>query len=129
MRLETVGLVVRDLAESLRFYRTLGVPIPAGLEHGGPHAEYTPAEGAGLGFASEAMVREIDPSFAHAGPQHRVSVQFRCATPGEVDAAYDRVIAAGYAGYKEPWDAPWGQRFARVVDPDGNVVGLFCELA
>ena len=31
-------------------------------------------------------------------------------------------------GHKAPWDAPWGQRYALVRDPDGNAVDLFCPL-
>ena len=27
-----------------------------------------------------------------------------------------------------PWDAFWGQRYAQVKDPDGNVVDLFAPL-
>jgi uncharacterized glyoxalase superfamily protein PhnB len=45
-----------------------------------------------------------------------------------VDAAYQRLTAAGYAGRKEPWDAFWGQRYATVLDPDGNSVDLFAPL-
>jgi hypothetical protein len=28
-----------------------------------------------------------------------------------------------------PYDAPWGQRYATVLDPDGNIVDLFAPLA
>jgi uncharacterized glyoxalase superfamily protein PhnB len=45
---------------------------------------------------------------------------------GERDLA--RLVAAGYEGKKEPYDAFWGQRYANVVDPDGNVVDLFAAL-
>lgn len=31
-------------------------------------------------------------------------------------------------GHKAPWDAFWGQRYAVVVDPDGNLVDLFADL-
>jgi uncharacterized glyoxalase superfamily protein PhnB len=29
---------------------------------------------------------------------------------------------------KEPWDAFWGQRYAAVGDPDGNLIDLFAPL-
>jgi uncharacterized glyoxalase superfamily protein PhnB len=45
-----------------------------------------------------------------------------------VDAAYERLVSLGYDGHKEPWDAPWGQRYALMRDPDGNGVDLFCPL-
>jgi hypothetical protein len=33
-----------------------------------------------------------------------------------------------YEGYREPWDAFCGQRYAMVKDPDGNPVDLFASL-
>ncbi len=31
-------------------------------------------------------------------------------------------------GHVKPWDAFWGQRYASVLDPDGNAVDLFAAL-
>ena len=45
-----------------------------------------------------------------------------------MDATYARLVEAGYEGKKAPFDAFWGQRYANVVDPDGNVVDLFAAL-
>jgi uncharacterized glyoxalase superfamily protein PhnB len=39
-----------------------------------------------------------------------------------------RLIDAGFSGTNEPWDAFWGQRYARVSDPDGSKVDLFAPL-
>ena len=35
---------------------------------------------------------------------------------------------AGHASKTAPRDAFWGQRYAQVIDPDGNVVDLFARL-
>jgi len=43
-------------------------------------------------------------------------------------AMFARMVAQGHTAHKEPWDAFWGQRYARVIDPDGNVVDLFAPL-
>jgi lactoylglutathione lyase len=40
----------------------------------------------------------------------------------DCDAAIERLRAAGVAVVDEPADQPWGQRMARVLDPDGNEV-------
>jgi uncharacterized glyoxalase superfamily protein PhnB len=53
---------------------------------------------------------------------------FRCGSPEEVDQVYRELLAAGGSAHNEPWDAFWGQRYAQVVDPDGNVVDLFAAL-
>jgi lactoylglutathione lyase len=38
----------------------------------------------------------------------------------DCDAAIQRLRAAGVPVLKEPADQPWGERVARVADPDGN---------
>jgi lactoylglutathione lyase len=40
----------------------------------------------------------------------------------DCDAAIERLRAAGVRVTEEPADQPWGERVARVLDPDGNVV-------
>jgi uncharacterized glyoxalase superfamily protein PhnB len=42
---------------------------------------------------------------------------------------FERLTAAGYPGSLSPYDAPWGQRYATVLDPDGNIVDLFAPQA
>ena len=39
---------------------------------------------------------------------------------GDVDAMYRRVRAAGYEPEMAPSNAPWGERYFHVRDPDGN---------
>ncbi|MEZ4594885.1 MAG: VOC family protein [Chloroflexota bacterium] len=60
---------------------------------------------------------------------HRMGIAFLCDSPDEVDKLYEAVVAAGYESHKEPWDAFWGQRYAQVKDPDGNIIDLFASLA
>ena len=125
-RLHAVGVVVRDMPAALAFYRLLGLDIDA-AEDGSPHVEHEGPDGLALGFVTEAMTREADPKWQDRRGD-RVNLQFRLDAPADVDAAHARLAAAGHDSYQEPWDAFWGQRFARVVDPDGNVVNLFCPL-
>jgi uncharacterized glyoxalase superfamily protein PhnB len=49
-------------------------------------------------------------------------------SPELLDALFEKVTAAGHAGPLQPYDAPWGQRYATVADPDGNWVDLFAPL-
>jgi uncharacterized glyoxalase superfamily protein PhnB len=48
--------------------------------------------------------------------------------PKHVDEAFKKLTSAGFKAKKEPWDAFWGQRYASVIDPDGNAVDLFAPL-
>ena len=59
---------------------------------------------------------------------HRMGLAFDCGSPGEVDSVHARMTAAGHASKTAPWDAFWNQRYAQVIDPDGNVVDLFAAL-
>jgi catechol 2,3-dioxygenase-like lactoylglutathione lyase family enzyme len=38
----------------------------------------------------------------------------------DVDALYDRALAAGYQPATAPRDAEWGERFFHLIDPDGH---------
>ena len=42
----------------------------------------------------------------------------------DCDAVTDRVRAAGFSVVEEPADQPWGERIARVLDADANMVIL-----
>lgn len=39
-----------------------------------------------------------------------------------VDRTYRDLIGAGGTEHRAPWDAFWGQRYAQLKDPDGNVI-------
>jgi uncharacterized glyoxalase superfamily protein PhnB len=124
--LKTVGIVVKDMRKTLDFYRVLGVPIPEDIILDA-NVDVETEEGITFGFLIEDLAREADPGFVTPVGQS-LNLQFGCGSVAEVDAAYARVTGAGYRGYAAPWDAFWGQRFARVVDPDGRVVNLYADL-
>jgi uncharacterized glyoxalase superfamily protein PhnB len=124
---DMVGLVVLDMAEALRFYRLLGLDIPTGGESE-PYVEVITPNGYRISWNSLQMTKDIDPDWVEPVGQ-RIALAFKCASPTEVDALYQKVVDAGYGGHKEPWDAFWGQRYAVVVDPDGNHVDLFAPLS
>ncbi|MBC8161026.1 MAG: VOC family protein [Roseiflexaceae bacterium] len=123
---DTVGMVVHNMADALAFYRIMGLEIAEG-QADEAHVEVTTPNGYTIGFDAEAMVRQIDPDWQDGAGQ-RIALQFKCDSPAEVDDVYQRLMAAGYTSYKAPWDAFWDQRFARVRDPDGNVVSFFAPL-
>ena len=124
LRLALVGIVVSDMAASLAFYRRLGLALPEDADSE-PHVEVE-VGGVRFAFDTEEVVRSFDPAWTPPSRGgHRTALAFECAGPAEVDAAYAELTGAGYAGHLEPWDAPWGQRYAVVRDPDGNPVDLF----
>jgi uncharacterized glyoxalase superfamily protein PhnB len=74
------------------------------------------------------VIKGFDPGWLPPVGDHRIGVAFLCDSATEVNELYADLTAAGYAGYKEPWDAFWGQRYAIVRDPDGNPIDLFAPL-
>jgi uncharacterized glyoxalase superfamily protein PhnB len=127
---EAIGVVASDLARSAAFYRALGLEFPEPLDPDGHgHVEASLPGGMRFMLDTEETVRSFDPEWSPpSGGGHRISLAFRCDSPAEVDAVYERLLESGATAHKEPWDAAWGQRYAEVKDPDGNVVDLFASL-
>ncbi|MFI6763674.1 VOC family protein [Micromonospora sp. NPDC050417] len=126
-RLNLIGLAVADMSRSLSFYRQLGFEIPAEADSE-PHVEVTLPGGLRLAWDTTEMIASFDPSWTPPTGTARASLAFLCDSPAEVDAMYDKLTEAGYTGHLKPWDAFWGQRYATLLDPDGNGVDLFAPL-
>ena len=123
-RLDVIGLVVQDMARSLAFYRRLGLETPEGAEEE-PHVEVSLPGGLRLAFDTEETIRSFDLDWTPPSGGDRMGLAFLMESPAEVDQLYDELTSLGYEGYKTPWDAFWGQRYAITLDPDGVGVSLF----
>ncbi len=118
-------IFAHDLQESLAFYRLLGLPVP---EPGPPHPEHVAAElpgGSLLSFDTDETITGMHPGWTPPPMAGRLALAFGLGSPAAVDALFETVTAAGHPGLLKPYDAPWGQRYATVVDPDGIWVDLF----
>ena len=122
--LDAIGIVSTDLAASIRFYGLLGVTFPAPE---GDHVEAVLPNGLRLMLDTLELIKKLDPEWTEP-KGHRMNLAFLCADPAEVDAMHAKVTKAGYASKTAPWDAFWGQRYAQLLDPDGNIVDLFAPL-
>jgi catechol 2,3-dioxygenase-like lactoylglutathione lyase family enzyme len=127
-RFDALGVVVADMGKTLAFYRRLGLEIPDDADSE-PHVEAALPGGLRLMFDTVETVRSFDPDWTPPQGGQRIGFAFRCDGPADVDRAYAELVDAGYDGHKEPWDAPWGQRYAVIRDPDGNGVDLFAPLS
>jgi catechol 2,3-dioxygenase-like lactoylglutathione lyase family enzyme len=137
-RLNVIGVIVSDLQAAIDFYQRLGLHFPPDPDpEGHGHAESTLPGGLRFTLDAEASIRSFDPHWSppSGGPilcppsgGHRMAVAFACDSPTDVDRVYRELLDAGAEGHKEPWDAFWGQRYAQIKDPDGNVVDLFAPL-
>lgn len=127
IQLDMIGITSANIAESLRFYRLLDIKI-AESAAGEDHVEAALPNGLRIAWDSLELMKQLDPDWV-VPCGHRIGLAFLCDSPAAVDATYQRVLDAGFLGKKEPWDAFWGQRYALVTDPDGNIIDLFAPLA
>lgn len=127
VRLDLIGLVVEDMAASLAFYRRLGLDIPEEADHEG-HAEVTLPGGLRLAWDTVEVVQSFS-SWEPAAGGHRIGLAFLCDSVAEVDERHADLVVAGYRSHLAPFDAFWGQRYATVLDPDGNPMDLFAPLS
>ena len=136
LELYMLGLVVRDMARSLAFYRRLGVAVPADSDE---ETHVQVKMGSGLTFFLDANPTRWDPTFpaphAQADPApvdgaggYRAILEFYLRSRAAVDAKYAELIAHGYRSLRHPYESPINMYFAMVADPDGNAILLSGEL-
>jgi predicted enzyme related to lactoylglutathione lyase len=123
MEIAAVAVTAADLARAVAFYELLGFRFPPV----GADDQHIEAEsGIRLMIDSASLITELNGEPPRAGNTSGFAVLM--AAPAEVDDAVERVTAAGHTVVHPPFDAPWGQRYATVADPDGYRVDLFCPL-
>ena len=104
--ISAVTLATHDMARAVAFYDALGFE----RRYGGADAGFTSYRVGGgfLNITGEAPEREWD---------WWGRVIFHVS---DVDEMYERVRAAGFSPHAPPRDAPWGERFFHLTDPDGH---------
>jgi catechol 2,3-dioxygenase-like lactoylglutathione lyase family enzyme len=108
--LSAVTLSVRDMASSVRFYTALGFqPL-----YGGEDARFTSFK-VGSGFLN----LDHAPGYAGAGGWGRAIFHV-----SDVDAVYERAVAAGLEPSMAPSNASWGERYFHILDPDGHEISI-----
>jgi uncharacterized glyoxalase superfamily protein PhnB len=123
MNIAAVAVSATDLSRAVAFYELLGFRFPP-LQADTKHIE----SGAGVRLMIDdaAFLTELHGEPPRPGNIAGFAVLFNA--PDDVDAVASRVAAAGHTVVTQPSDAPWGQRYATVADPDGYQADLFCVL-
>ena len=119
-----MGVPATDLRRTAAFYELLGFSFPS-FDDDEQHVEST-------GPGARLMIDSADLLTGLLGepprPGNVSAFAIRCADPAQVDALVARVAEGGHPVTAPPEDAPWGQRYATVADPDGTRVDLFAPL-
>ncbi len=114
LSLSALTLATRDMARSLAFYRALGFR----LAYGGEAASFSSFH-AGRSFLNLIAVPPQTPLRWWGRAIFYVA---------DVDACYARALAAGLQPEFAPADAPWGERYFHIVDPDGHELSFAVPL-
>jgi catechol 2,3-dioxygenase-like lactoylglutathione lyase family enzyme len=114
------------MAATLAFYRLLGLDIPPGADEE-DYVSFDLPGGIRMAWNTAAIERSFNPDWRPPDLPGRMGVTFRYNRPDEVDRTHELLVGAGYQSSLAPFDAPWGTRHCRVIDPDGNAIDLFAE--
>ncbi|QYM76214.1 VOC family protein [Leucobacter luti] len=123
-----IGIATNDLGASLSFYRQLGLDIPTGLDDA-PHVEVALGGGVTLAWDPVSTIQGFKPGFELPRGEGRIGFAVEAESPADVDRTYAAIVAKNpQAAHTAPWDAPWGQRYSTVLDPDGNSIDVYAAL-
>lgn len=108
-------LATHDLSRALAFYRDL---LGGTVRYEFPGPNGTPAY-VGLDIGGSSLGLGLDPAVQPADRPRSISLWVYVT---DCDAAIQRLRDGGVTVTQVPTDEPWGERVARVLDPDGNEV-------
>ena len=120
------SITCNDIDASIRFYRdVIGFAVVRQFERDGKVA------GAVIVSGNTAIVLNQDDGKLGWDriKGQGIYLQFNVGSAGEVDAAADRIKAAGFTLLNEPADRPWGVRMFQTLDPSGFKLGVSTPLA
>ncbi len=103
--ISAITLATHDMARSVAFYAALGFA----LKDGGAAASFTSFR-AGTGYLNVTLAP--DRTWSWWGR----AIFF----VDDVDAMFARALAAGLSPAFAPRNAPWGERYFHLIDPDGH---------
>ena len=125
MTIYAVAVSATDLPRARAFYELLGFRFPA-TGPDDPHLEAEDGSGVKLMIDDASFMTDLYGEAPRPGTVAGFAMVV--PSPAAVDGTVERIRAAGHTVVKEPYDAPWGQRYGTVADPDGYRVDVFCPL-
>jgi catechol 2,3-dioxygenase-like lactoylglutathione lyase family enzyme len=123
----SVAMIAPDPARSRALYvDTLGLPLADDGGSGYFHSEkvagtrhfgvWPLAQAARACFGGDEWPADV--------PVPQVSIEFEVADLAALDAASEELAGAGHRLLHPPREEPWGQTVARLLSPEGAIVGI-----
>ncbi|PKB64472.1 MAG: glyoxalase [SAR202 cluster bacterium Io17-Chloro-G2] len=104
--ISAITLAVRDMPRAVEFYRAA---LDLDASYGDSDASFTSFK-IGAGYLNLVLAAQEAWSWWGRAIFH----------VDDVDAIYLRMVNAGLAPEAAPADAPWGERYFHITDPDGH---------
>ena len=124
MRLDGIGLLVKDMGTMIRFYRdVLGFEIKEAED---ADNVYLVKDGTlFLLYGRKDFERMTARSYGYVqGLNGHFEIALYVNTFDEVDAAFDHAVEKGATPILAPTTEPWGQRTCYIADPEGNLIEI-----
>lgn len=124
MRLDGVGLFVKDMPKMVRFYRdVLGFEIK---EDENATNVYLIKDGTlFLLYRRKDFEALTDRTYSYCeGLNGHSEIALYVDTFEDVDDEYEKAIRKGAVSVMEPTTEPWGQRTCYIADPEGNLIEI-----
>lgn len=124
MRLDGIGLFVKDMATMVRFYRdVLGFEIKEGedavnvmlIKDGTLFMLYERKNFESMTSRKYEYINGFNGHF---------EIALYVDTFEEVDKRFAEVVSKGATSILEPTTEPWGQRTCYIADPEGNLIEI-----
>jgi lactoylglutathione lyase len=124
MRLDGFGVLVKDMAGMIRFYRdVLGFEIKE--KEDTKNVYLIKDDTLFLFFGRDDFESMTGRKYEYAkGMNGHFEIALYVDTFEEVDEEYRRTTSMGAKGVMEPTTEPWGQRTCYIADPEGNLIEI-----
>ena len=124
MRLDGIGLLVKDMGTMIRFYRdVLGFEIKEAED---ADNVYLVKDGTlFLLYGRKDFETMTHRTYEYVtGVNGHFEIALYVNTFDEVDAAFDHAVEKGATPILPPTTEPWGQRTCYIADPEGNLIEI-----
>lgn len=124
MKLDMVGIIVESMEQTILFYERLGFEVVGEKE-----ADYVELNNDGIRISlnTKKMIEGVY-GFQPKNEGDKIELAFLCESTTEIDQLCENMKKFGYELFREPWAAFWGQYYAIIKDPNGNLLSLFCAI-
>ena len=124
MKLEGIGLFVKDMSLMIRFYRdVLGFAI---TEQENTENVYLIKDGVlFMLYRRKDFEKMTKHNYMYThGLNGHFEIALQVDTFDDVDRMFHNTVAQGAVPVMEPTTEPWGQRTCYIADPEGNLIEI-----